>query len=296
MRKLFCILFIITVNTFSAQEFISEVSVNAERTGQPNLSIFKTLETALQEFINNQKWTDVEYKEQERIPCSFFINVSEYDTNNSFKASLQVQASRPIFNSGYSTTIANFNDKDFDFEYLEYEPLVYNENSDQGNLIAVITYYLFTILAIEADTLKEVEGTQYYQKATQIVNIAQSSGSAGWSPSSGTQSRYRWNDDMLSGTFDGYRKALYKYHLKGLDAMADDEKKAKKIIIDVLNSLKKVNQSRPNSYVFRTFFDAKSTEISKILSGGPKMDTAKTVDLLRAISPAYSSDWDTIKF
>lgn len=280
----------------NAQEFISEVSINAEQTGQPNLSIFKTLETALQEFINNQKWTDIEYKEQERIPCSFFINVTKYDTNNSFEATLQVQASRPVFDSGYSTTIANFNDKDFDFEYLEYEPLVYNENSDQGNLIAVVTYYLFTILGIEADTLKEVGGTQYHQKAKQIVNIAQSSGSAGWSASSGSQSRYRWNDDMLSGIFDDYRKALYKYHLKGLDVMSSDKKEAKKTVIDALNSLKKVNQNRPNSYVFRTFFDAKSTEISKILSGGPKMDLAKTVELLRSISPTYSSDWDSIKF
>jgi len=278
-----------------AQEFLSEVSINAEQTGQPNLSIFKTLETALQEFINNTKWTDIEYKQQERIPCSFFINVTQYSTNNSFEATLQVQASRPVFGAGYRTTIANFNDKDFNFEYLEYEPLVYNENADQGNLIAVITYYLFTILATEADTLKELEGTGYHQKAKQIVNVAQVSGSAGWSPSSGTQSRYRWNEDMLSGIFNDYRKALYKYHLKGLDLMSSDQKEAKKNVIDALNSLKKVNQKRPNSYVFRTFFDAKSTEISKILSGGPKVDVSKTVELLRSISPTYSKDWDAIK-
>jgi len=278
-----------------AQEFLSEVSINAEQTGQPNLSIFKTLETALQEFINNTKWTDIEYKQQERIPCSFFINVTQYSTNNSFEATLQVQASRPVFGAGYRTTIANFNDKDFNFEYLEYEPLVYNENADQGNLIAVITYYLFTILATEADTLKELEGTGYHQKAKQIVNVAQASGSAGWSPSSGTQSRYRWNEDMLSGIFNDYRKALYKYHLKGLDLMSSDQKEAKKNVIDALNSLKKVNQKRPNSYVFRTFFDAKSTEISKILSGGPKVDVSKTVELLRSISPTYSKDWDAIK-
>jgi len=278
-----------------AQEFLSEVSINAEQTGQPNLSIFKTLETALQEFINNTKWTDIEYKQQERIPCSFFINVTQYSTNNSFEATLQVQASRPVFGAGYRTTIANFNDKDFNFEYLEYEPLVYNENADQGNLIAVITYYLFTILATEADTLKELEGTGYHQKAKQIVNVAQASGSAGWSPSSGTQSRYRWNEDMLSGIFNDYRKALYKYHLKGLDLMSSDQKEAKKNVIDALNSLRKVNQKRPNSYVFRTFFDAKSTEISKILSGGPKVDVSKTVELLRSISPTYSKDWDAIK-
>jgi len=296
MRKLSCILFFILINVLNAQEFISEVSINAEQTGQPNLSIFKTLETSLEEFVNNTRWTDIEYKKQELIPCSFFINVIKYDNNNSFEATLQVQASRPVFESGYKTTIVNINDKNFNFEYLEYEPLVFNENSNQGNLISVITYYLFTILAIEADTLKELGGTQYHQKAKQIVNIAQSSGSAGWNASSGTQSRYRWNDDMLSGIFEGYRKALYRYHLKGLDLMSSDKKAAKKSIIEALNSLKKVNQNRPNSYVFRTFFDAKSNEISKILSGGPKMDAAKTIDLLQSISPAYSKDWSAIKF
>jgi len=173
---------------------------------------------------------------------------------------------------------------------------VYNENSDQGNLIAVVTYYLFTILGIEADTLKELGGTQYHQKAKQIVNVAQSSGAAGWNASSGTQSRFRWNDDMLSGIFDDYRKMVYKYHLKGLDTMSSDKKEAKKSILEALNSLKKVNQNRPNSYVLRTFFDAKAVEISKILSGGPKVDAAKTVALLRTISPTYSSDWDAIKF
>lgn len=279
----------------NAQEFICEVSINAEQTGQPNLSVFKTLETALSEFINNTKWTDTEYRSEERIPCSVFINITTYDTNTSFEASIQVQASRPVFGSSYRTTIANFNDNDFNFEYLAFQPLVYNENGDQGNLVAVITYYLYTILGIEADTLEELGGTLFYKKAKQIVNIAQASGSAGWSPASGTQSRFRWNDDMLSGIFNEYRKSLYKYHLQGLDVMSTDAKSGKQSIIESLDALKKVNQSRPNSYVLRTFFDAKSTEISSTLSGGPKLDVSKTADLLRSISPTYVKDWETIK-
>ncbi len=296
MHKFCCIFFLIIVNVLSAQEFISTVKVNAEQTGQPNLSVFRTLETSLQEFINNTKWTNTEYKLQERISCSFFINVLAYDNNNSFEASLQVQASRPVFNSGYSTTIANFNDKEFNFRYQEYEPLVYNENSDGGNLISVISYYLFTVLATEADTFKELGGTEFYKKAKQIVNIGQSSGAAGWSSSSGTQSRFRWNDDMISGIFTNYRKALYVYHFEGLDQMSEDQKQAKKSIIESIKMFKEVNNKRPNSYVFRTFFDAKSNEISKVLSGGPKVDSAKTIELLRTLAPLYSKDWDAITY
>lgn len=295
MRKYCYILFLFFVSAINAQEFICEVSINAEQTGQPNLSVFKTLETSLSEFVNNTKWTQTEYKSEERIPCSIFINITSYDTNTSFEASIQVQASRPVFGSSYRTTTANFNDNDFNFEYLAFQPLVYNENGDQGNLVAVITYYLYTILGIEADTLEELGGTLFYKKAKQIVNIAQASGSAGWSPASGTQSRFRWNDDILSGIFNEYRKSLYKYHLQGLDVMSTDAKSGKQSIIESLDALKKVNQSRPNSYVLRTFFDAKSTEIARALSGGPKLDVSKTADLLRSISPTYVKDWETIK-
>lgn len=295
MRKFCYLLFFFFASVLSAQEFICEVSINAEQTGQPNLSVFKTLETALSEFINNTKWTQTTYKSEERIPCAIFINITSYDTNTSFQASIQVQASRPVFGSNYKTTIANFNDTDFNFEYLAFQPLVYNENGDQGNLVAVISYYLYTILGLEADTLEELGGTEFYKKAKQIVNIAQASGSAGWSPASGTQSRFRWNDDILSGIFNDFRKSLYTYHLKGLDIMSTDIKAGKESIINSLNELKKVNQSRPNSYVLRTFFDAKSTEISRILSGGPKLNISKTVDLLRSISPTYAKDWEAIK-
>jgi len=295
MRKFCYLLFFFFASVLSAQEFICEVSINAEQTGQPNLSVFKTLETALSEFINNTKWTQTTYKTEERIPCAIFINITSYDTNTSFQASIQVQASRPVFGSNYKTTTANFNDTDFNFEYLAFQPLVYNENGDQGNLVAVISYYLYTILGLEADTLEELGGTAFYKKAKQIVNIAQASGSAGWSPASGTQSRFRWNDDILSGIFNDFRKSLYTYHLKGLDVMSTDAKAGKESIINSLNALKKVNQSRPNSYVLRTFFDAKSTEISRILSGGPKLNVSKTADLLRSISPTYAKDWKAIK-
>lgn len=294
MYKKFGLVFFFFANMLFAQEFVCEVKINAEQTGQPNLPVFQTLESALTEFVNNNKWTAVEYKQQERIPLSIFINLVSYDTNTSFEGSIQVQASRPVFGSTYRTTIANFNDNDFNFEYLAFQPLVYNENGNQGNLIAVITYYLYTVLGIEADTLEEMGGTLFYKKAKQIVNIAQASGSAGWSPASGTQSRYRWNDDILSGIFDEYRKSLYNYHLKGLDVMSSDVKEGKKSIISALDNLKKVNQNRPNSYVLRTFFDAKSTEISRILSDGPKLDVSKTADLLRSISPTYIKDWETI--
>lgn len=293
MRNFFCFVLLGLFSFVNAQEFNSDVTINAEQTGQPNLSIFKTLETALEEFINKNKWTETEYLPQERIDCNFFINLTSYN-NNIFDGTIQVQASRPVYNSGYKSSIANFNDKDLSFEYLEYAPLVFNINSNQGNLISVITYYLYTVLALDADTFKEMGGTEYYQQAKQIVNIAQTSGGKGWSASSGTQSRFRYNDDMLTGIFKEYRQVLYNYHMKGLDVMESNNKEAKKSIIKDLETLQVMNRKRPNSYVMRTFFDTKYNEIARILSGGPKMNIADTVELLKNIAPTYAQDWLSI--
>ena len=293
MRNLICLLFLSISSLISGQEFNTDVTINAEQTGQPNLSIFKTLETSLEDFINNNRWTNTEYLPQERIDCNFFINLTSY-TNSSFEGTIQIQASRPVYNSGYKSSIANFNDKDLFFEYVEYQPFLLNVESDQGNLLAVITFYLYTILGLDADSFKLMAGTPHYQKAKQIVNIAQTGGYSGWKASSGTQSRYRYNDDILSGIFRSYRESLYNYHMKGLDLMSSDAKEAKKGIIESIATLQIMNRKRPNSYVLRTFFDAKYNEITRILSGGPKLNIAETVQTLKNIAPTYAQDWLSI--
>ena len=294
MRNFFCFLLLSVCSLLTAQEFNSDVTINAELTGQPNLSIFKTLETSLEEYINNNKWTNTEYLPQERIVCNFFINVTSY-VNTSFVATIQIQASRPVYNSGYKSSIANFNDKDFSFEYVEFQPFDFNVESDQGNLLAVINYYLYTVLGLDADSFKKLSGTKHFQRAKQIVNIAQTGGFAGWQASSGTQSRFRFNDDMLSGNFKGYREAFYDYHIKGLDLMASDTKEAKKGIITAIEGLRVVNNKRPNSYVLRTFFDAKNNEITRVFSGGPRVNIDKTLQTLKSLSPTYAQDWLSIK-
>ncbi len=294
MRNFFCFILLSVCTLVAAQEFNSDVTINAEQTGQPNLSIFKTLETSLEEYINNNKFTNTEYLPQERIDCNFFINVTAYN-DTSFDASIQIQASRPVYNSGYKSSIVNFNDKDFSFEYVEFQPFDFNVESDQGNLLAVINYYLYTVLGLDADSFKKNSGTIHFQRAKQIVNIAQTGGFPGWQQSNDTQSRYRYNDDLLSGVFKGYREAFYNYHSKGLDLMVSDTKEAKKIIISSIEELRLINNKRPNSYVLRTFFDAKNNEITRILSGGPRVNIDNTIQTLKSIAPTYAQDWLSIK-
>lgn len=295
MVRIVFIIFCFTFSVAGAQEFNARVVVNAEQTGNPNLQVFKTLERSLTEFINNTKWTDVDFRTEERINCSFFINVLGI-SNDSFTANIQVQASRPIYGSGYTTTILNVNDKQFNFNYLEFQPLNYNPNNFESNLISVLAFYVYTILGVDADTYELNGGTPYYQEARNVIGSAQSSGALGWSAQDGTQSRFRLNDDILSGTYDGYRTAMYDYHRLGLDVMHNNLKEGKEKIVETLETLRKMHNTRPNSYIMRVFFDAKADEVSSILSGGPAINLASAVQTLNTIAPTYSENWKNIKF
>ncbi len=295
MNRLIVVIMLVVGIGLNAQEFNARVAINAEQTGNPNLQVFKTLERSLTEFINNTKWTSVDYRTEERIDCSFFVTISNYD-NDAFSATIQVQASRPVYGSNYNTTIFNVNDKQFNFNYLEFQPLNYNPNSFESNLISVVAFYLYTILAVDADTFELNSGTKYYQEAKNIVGNAQGSNTLGWNAQDGTQSRFRLNDDLLSGTYDGYRTAMYTYHREGLDTMYNNVKKGKETITQAMESLQELHNVRPNSYIMRVFFDAKAAEISNILSGGPSVNIAETVQILNRIAPTYTENWKDIKF
>ncbi len=295
MNKLFLAIVLLFSCSLTAQEFNARVAINAEQTGNPNLQVFKTLERSLTEFVNNTKWTEIDYRTEERIDCSFFINIVSYN-NDSFSATLQVQASRPVYGSNYATTIFNVNDKQFNFNYLEFQPLNYNPNNFESNLISVVAFYLYTILGVDADTFELNKGTDYFQEAKNIVGNAQSSNTLGWNSQDGAQSRFRLNDDLLSGTYDGYRTAMYTYHREGLDTMYNNVKKGKEVITTAMESLQEMHNTRPNSYMMRVFFDAKADEVSSILSGGPSVNIAQTVQILNRIAPTYTENWKNIKF
>ena len=279
----------------NAQEFNCLVQINADQVTQNNQTIFKTLERSLTEFINNTKWTELEYRTEERINCSFFITVKN-NSSDRFESTIQVVASRPVFGSDFSTTLFNYNDKEFNFNYLEYQPLNYNPSSYDSNLVSVITYYLYTILGIDSDSFAPNGGTKYFKIAKSIVDNALGSGEAGWRNQKTSLDRFRLNDDILSGTFEGFRKAMYHYHRIALDTMNEDAKKGKQEVIKALGFIQEMNKARANSYLNRVFFDAKSDEIAKILTGGPTLPIAETVEQLRRMAPTYSQSWNTIKF
>lgn len=295
MRNLLLIFLLLIFSEAVAQELNCSVVINAQQTGNENVQVFKTLEKQLTEFVNNTTWTNKSFKPQERINCSMVINIQNY-ASDLFQATLQIQSSRPVFNSSYSTPVYNFNDRDFTFQYLEFQNLVYNPNQYESNLISVITFHVYMILGMDAETFQFQGGNDYFNQAQNILNYSQQENYKGWKLADGNQTRFTLIDNILSPTFEEFRTAMYVYHLKGLDEMSNNAKKGKTQISDAIQELSAMNSRRPNSFLMRVFFDAKADEIEEIFTDGPSVDIDDLVSILTKIAPTYASKWRNISF
>lgn len=295
-RLLTFIIFIFFSVTLASQELNTTITVNSDQVGQTNQQIFKTLERSLNDFVNKNKWTDRVYKENERVNARMFITVTKYESDR-FEANIQLQSSRPVFNTSYETPVFNYKDNSFNFQYQEFEPLVYNPNSFDSNLVGVISYYVYIMLGLDADTFSLQGGDEYYRKAQNIVTQAQGTNFSGWSQSV-TDNRTRFDivDDLLSNTFREYRIAMYNYHRKGMDVLGDNNSTGKQVIAGSIRLFETLIKRRPNAFLIQTFFDAKSEEIQNIFSDGPKVDIVKLKESLNRVAPFYSSTWNDIKY
>ncbi|ABQ06480.1 MULTISPECIES: DUF4835 family protein [Flavobacterium] len=294
MNRILTFLVFLTFGLTQAQQLNCTVTVNTERLPNANQQVFKTLQTSLSEFVNKTDWTGTVLKQNERINCSMYITLSSYSSDQ-FSGTIQIQSSRLIFNSTYSSPVFNFNDKDFNFKYTEYEPLLFNPSVYESNLVSVISFYSYVILGMDADTFQSGAGNQYFETAQNIANVAQQGGFKGWTQTDGLQNRYYLINDMLSPMFADLRQTSFLYHT-GLDTMSDDLKGAKEKIKSSVVLIGKLNSVRPNAFLTRVFFDAKSDEIVSIFSGGPSIPVTDLTDVLNRVSPLNSTKWSQIKF
>jgi hypothetical protein len=297
MRKLVSLFLILLISSAVAgQELNCVITVNSDQVSQTNQQIFRTLERSLNDFVNKNKWTNRVYKENERVNARMFITVTKYESNR-FEANIQLQSSRPVFNTSYESPVFNYKDNQFNFEYIEFQPLIYNQNVFNSNLVGVMAYYVYIILGLDADTYALEGGTDFYKEAQKIVTQAQGSNFSGWSQSAtDNRTRFVLVDNLLSNTFREYRIAMYNYHRKGLDILGDNNSTGKQVISGSMRLFETLIQRRPNAFLIQTFFDAKSEEILNIFSDGPKVDIVALKNTLNKVAPFYSSTWNEIKY
>lgn len=295
MRNLLLILICFASSlVMNAQELTCTITINSDQLSQGDLPVFKTLERSLNDFVNKSKWSNRNFKESERINAQMFITITKYESNR-FEGNIQIQSSRPVYNSSYETSVFNYKDNDLTFEYIEYAPLVFNENVYESNLVGVIAYYINIILGMDSDTFSLEGGTDHYRMAQQITTQAQGTNYKGWDASQ-NRSRFVLIDDLLSNTYREYRVAMYNYHRKGLDILGDNNSTGKQVIAGTMKLFETMQKRRPGAFLTQTFFDAKSDEIRSIFSDGPKVDIVKLKETLNNVAPYYSSTWNDIKY
>lgn len=277
-----------------AQELNARITVNGDKIANANKSVFTTLQNALSEFINNRKWTDATFAVNERIDCSMTIIVNEME-ESSFKGEIQVQARRPVYNSSYTTTLLNFRDQQFDFEYMEGEPLEYQENMLTGNLTATVVFYIYIILGLDFDSFSPLGGTAYIQQAQQIVSLAQSQSWSGWKAFDSNRNRHAVATALQDNASEAFRNLWYTYHRKGLDEMAANPDRGRTTIIEALPALQEVKKARPTSVLLQMFSDAKLDEIVLIYSKATTQEKQSGYKLLQEIYPTETTKLEALQ-
>lgn len=280
------------------QELLATVVMQAPAVQITDKSIFNNLGTALQEFMNSRKWTNEKYEQEERIACSFVFTINSYDQQTGkFSGQLQVNYSRPVFNSAYQSPVLNWIDNAIQFEYVEGQPIDYVENQHLSNMTSIMAYYAYVIIGLDQATFSPGGGEVYFVKAQGIAAAAQNDNAAtGWRSFDSNRNRYWLVDNLLNPAFSQVINTLYTYHRLGLDKMYDtrQQEAAKLQIKSSLMALKDVHQRRPGSFLMQVFMEAKSDEIINIFSAGPKMEARDLVEVLQTIDGPRASDYDAI--
>ncbi|MGB4655444.1 MAG: DUF4835 family protein [Bacteroidales bacterium] len=293
--KILLIIFLLPV-TLVGQEFMIHVSVNSRQVDGTERKVFQTLQQDLYEFVNSRNWTNHQFKPEERIEGSISITIDERISGDQFKGRINVMSKRPVYKSSYYTTLLNIQDKDFEFKYIEYEPLEYIENTFTSNLTGVVSYYLYIILGFDFDTFSPYGGTPYFEKARNIVNAAQNSNEAGkgWKAFEGIRNRYWLVENLLNSSHNKIRSGLYKYHLEGLDIMSENIELGRGAVNEFMEDLQETNRSKQGLYSVQVVLDAKRDEIINIYSEAPPMDKSRAVNILKEIDPANTSRYQQI--
>lgn len=290
---LFIVVFLVA-HLLQAQELRCNISISATKIQGANRTVFETMQSDLYEFMNNRKWTEHQYSMDERIECSFFINLEEQISSDEFKGSIQVQVRRPVFGSSYETVLLNIKDKDFHAKYVEYQTLEFNESSNKDNLTNILAFYAYIILGIDYDSFYPEGGTEYYQKAQAIVNNSQNAREKGWKSFESERNRYWLVENILNKSYSGFRSCIYQYHRQGLDIMSDKSPEGRNVIAESLKSIQKVFRVRPSLYILQVFFDAKSDELVNIFSKSFPDERNRVSVILNECDPSNGSKYEKI--
>jgi hypothetical protein len=289
------IILILLSFTAAAQDLNARVEVLAPKIQTTNKRVFTELETAMKDFLNGRKWCLDPVLPQERFDCSFVLNITTWDGNSAFSGQLQVQSSRPVFNSSYASTVFLTNDKDIDFTYSLGQTIDYSDQNFQSNLSSIMAFYAYIIIGLDYDTFSRFGGTPYFTLAQNVVNLAQPGNNKGWKAFDGNLNRYWLAENLNDKVYDPLRSFMYDYHRNGLDVMADNTGKGIKEIAALLPTLTSIDQTRLGAMLPVVIFAAKSDEMVAIFSKADSQDRLQAMNTLNQVDPANTNKYNTLQ-
>jgi hypothetical protein len=284
---------ILAINAYG-QELNCNVAVLTQQIQSSDKKIFNTLQTAIYEFMNNTQWTTDKFLNQERIECTMQIQITERISSDEFKGNIQVQSSRPIYNTSYNSPLMNIKDDNFSFRYVEFQTIEFRQTGTNTNLAAVLAYYAYLILGMDYESFSPGGGTPYFQKAQDIVADQQNSPERGWRAFESTRNRYWITENLNKPLYKPLRQFIYDYHRVGLDNLNENKDDTITILMDGLEEIQGVRNSQPNSYLLQIFFFTKADEMVNIFSMAFPEQKTRAVNLLNEVDPANGSKYQAI--
>jgi hypothetical protein len=295
MKQFLSILIFLLAFTVKSQELNCQVSIITEaklEVTSIEQEALAQLKLTVTDLMNNTQWTKDIFKIEERINCNLQLQINKIPSAGVFSGSIQIQSSRPAFNTNYNTLILNYQDDDMTFSFSRNAMLIYAPNQFRDNLSSILAFYAYFIIGMDYDSFSLKGGTPYFIEAQQIVTNAQNSGAIGWkSNEQGKRNRYWLVDNMLQAVYEPLRECNYNYHRNGIDKLQEDKIKGRKAMYDALVRLTPVAQSRPNSLNILTFLNAKTTEIKNLLFDSELKEKNEFVNLLKKLDPANTSKY-----
>ena len=301
MKSIFlttALLLLLSAIPASGQELLAKINFNTQQVQGTDKSVFENLQQTLEQFVNEKQWTELQFQENERIQCTFNITVTKYDASaNRFSCTALVQANRPIFNSAYTTTLYNNRDKNFDFDFVQFDQLNFNEEVIDNQLVALVAYYAFLIIGLDLDSFAPMGGTDVLQRCMNLVNNAQNLDFTGWKSFDDSRNRFAIINDYLDEAMKPFRQLQYDYYRTGLDEMAQNVERGRTNVTTALEKgLKKAHEEKPLSLLPQIWTDYKKDELASIYKGkGTQKEKESVYDMLMGINASQSNSWDQIR-
>lgn len=290
---LLCLLVFFT-NILAAQEIKCDVRINSNQVAGTDKTVFENLQTALYEFINNTKWTNINFKTVEKIECSMAITVRERTDSDSFVAEINMALRRPCYKASYTTPLFNYLDQSFSFSYMDGQALDFSLGTHMSDLTSTIAFYIYTFLGLDFDTFSPHGGKAFFDAAQQIVNNAQSSNQSGWKAFDGNKNRYWIAENLNSNSYEPLHSFLYEYHRLGLDVMSEHPDEGRAAILKSLEYLQTVHDKYPTCFFLQLIIESKRDEIINVFSQGSQQEKTKATNIMKQIDPSKATQYDAI--